>query len=74
MGILAARKFYRSESAQATTEYVLMLAVALMLFTIIVRGFVQPWVKKLTAFLEGKIKDELFKTSGDAMHRFPFKR
>lgn len=62
----------RDENAQATVEYVLMLAVALMLFLIIVKGFLKPWMEKLSKFMESKIKDEFFKGGDSHFHSFPF--
>lgn len=49
----------KSDSGQASTEYILMLAVAIMSFFIVYRGLILPAGKKLQENLDKQITQML---------------
>lgn len=49
------RRFVAEDEAQATTEYILMLTVAVALFFLVVKNFVVPMMNKLSDSLSAQI-------------------
>ncbi len=62
------KAFLRDEEAQATTEYILLLAIAVMLTGVVVGKFLRPLFAKLTDFAQQRI-DRMFKK--DYLHHLP---
>jgi Flp pilus assembly pilin Flp len=60
------RRFIQDESAQATTEYMLMMAVALAITVALIKNFLKPTFERLRVALANQVEKTLF--SGD-MHR-----
>jgi Flp pilus assembly pilin Flp len=66
------RTFLVDEEAQATTEYVLILAVMVSLGILIVRDLIKPVLTQFTDKISKLINEQLFKDGG-SMHQSPFK-
>ena len=66
------RSFFVEENAQATTEYVLILAVLVSLAILLVRDLIRPILARFTDSLSNAINEQMFK-GGSSMHRSPFK-
>lgn len=66
------RGFLADEEAQATTEYILILSVLVLLAILLVRDLIRPILTTFTDSLSKIITEELFKDGG-SMHRSPFK-
>lgn len=64
--------FLHDEEAQATTEYILILAVLVTLAILVVRDLIKPAMKFTTDHLTDAINTKLFKEGG-SMHQSPFK-
>ncbi len=64
--------FLADEDAQATTEYVLILAVLVSLAILVVRDLIRPALARLTDSISKMINEQLFNSS-DSMHHSPFK-
>lgn len=64
------KDFLSDESAQATTEYILMLFVAISFFMILYSKLLKPVFKNLGTTVGGYF--DTFLSKGD-LHRFPFK-
>ncbi|MBC7387272.1 MAG: hypothetical protein H7301_14055 [Cryobacterium sp.] len=67
------RNFVDEESAQATIEYILILAVLVTIAILLVRDLIRPVMTRLSESIQSMVSDKMFK-SGPAMHRSPFKR
>jgi len=65
-------RFFADEEAQATTEYILILAVLVSLAILLVRDLIRPILAQFTDNLSTIITEQLFKDGG-SMHRSPFK-
>jgi hypothetical protein len=65
-------RFLVEDEAQATTEYVLILAVLVSLAILLIRDLVRPVLSAFTDRISKIITDQLFKDGG-AMHRSPFR-
>lgn len=65
------RAFLADERAQATTEYVLILAVLVTLAILVVRDLIRPILARFTDSLSKAITDKMFKDGG-TMHQSPF--
>lgn len=65
------REFLQDEDAQATTEYVLVLAVIVSIAIILVRDLIKPILGAFTENLSESIEKGMF--NPDAMHRSPFR-
>lgn len=63
------RKLRRCENGQATTEYIMLLALAVAFFLIIVRTL-KPAFAKLFSRLNTQMGGALFNSG--SLHRFPF--
>ena len=63
-------------SGQATVEYVLMLLVSLMTFTMVVRGVLGPTFEKFQRDLTGRIEAVFFPggQAGEALHQLRITR
>jgi hypothetical protein len=61
----------RDDEAQATTEYVLILAVVVGIAILVARELVGPALKALTDGISRLIEEKMFKP--DSMHRSPFR-
>lgn len=66
------RRKFPSETAQATTEYILIMAAVVGLALIVVRNFVKPVFEIVITGMEKKIEDTFSK--GDALHKLPLKK
>lgn len=66
------RRFVEEEVAQATTEYVLILAVLVSIAILLIRDLIRPLVDRLGESLSNQI-ESMFEP-GEAMHRSPFKK
>ena len=64
-------RFLRDEKAQATTEYILILAVLVSIAILLIRDLIRPTLDRISTSLTKRI-DELFKPG--AMHRSPFRK
>ena len=64
-------EFLRDENAQATTEYILMLFVAVSTFLILYSKLLKPMIANLSKRLSDSITGAL--VTGD-LHRYPLKR
>jgi hypothetical protein len=51
---------WQEESGQATTEYILMLAVSLALGIIVIKNFLQPVAKRIQDYAVGRMNTLLF--------------
>lgn len=69
---MSSRSFLVDERAQATTEYVLILAVLVSLAILLVRDLIRPVLSQFTDTLSKTITEKMFK-DGKSMHRSPFK-
>jgi Flp pilus assembly pilin Flp len=56
----AAASLWREQSGQATTEYVLMLAVSLAVGIIVIKNFLQPMAKRIQDYAVGRMNSLLF--------------
>ena len=65
-------RFWQEEEAQATTEYVLILAVLVSIAILLIRDLIRPVVDRLGDSLSKQI-ESMFQP-GEAMHRSPFKK
>ncbi|MBS1961498.1 MAG: hypothetical protein JST04_04735 [Bdellovibrionales bacterium] len=65
------REFLADEKAQATTEYVLILAVLVTLAILVVRDLIRPILARFTDSLSKTITEKMFKDGG-TMHTSPF--
>ncbi len=63
MGML--RRLFQDESAQATTEYMLMLAVAITIAVAMIKKVLQPAYDRLKVALADQLEKNLF---GGNMH------
>ena len=61
------RTFLRDEQGQSSVEYILIMAIVVLLVITFTRKFLLPLSKKLGDALEKKIEDNFLKK--DAMHR-----
>ncbi len=66
------RDFAAEESAQATTEYVLILAVLVSIALLLVRDLIRPILATFTDSISDAIENGMF--NPDSMHRLPFKK
>lgn len=66
------RRFLGDEAAQATTEYILILSVLVLIAILVVRDLIRPVLAAFTDSLSKIITEQLFKEGG-SMHRSPFK-
>lgn len=64
------RRWFRDESAQATTEYILILSVIVSIALLVIRDLVQPILKAFTDHLSKNIEEKMFKP--ESMHQSPF--
>lgn len=64
--------FFTDEDAQATTEYVLILAVLVTLAILVTRDLIRPVFSRFSENLTRIINEELF-NDGAGMHRSPFR-
>ena len=60
----------RSRSGQTTVEYILMLAVAVVLFLLVYRSFLKPWGSSLGERLSQRV-ERFFRR--DSLHRLPIR-
>ena len=65
------KDFFRDDSAQATTEYILILAIAISFFLMVSVKFIKPFAKKYQANIAKALNARLFQ--GD-LHHFPLSR
>ncbi len=65
------RSFFAEEDAQATIEYVLVLAVIVSIGIILVRDLIKPILGAFTDSLSESIEKGMF--NPDRMHQSPFK-
>ncbi len=68
---MARRSLLADDRAQATVEYILIIAVAVGLFLMVWRQFLKPLVASLTGTLQSSFNS--FFASGQSMHTLPFK-
>ena len=61
------RTFLRDEQGQSSVEYILIMAIVVLLVITFTRKFLLPLSKKLGDALEKKIEDNFLKK--DAMHQ-----
>lgn len=61
--------FIHDENAQATTEYILILSVIVMIAILLVRDLIQPVLTRMNAALTQAI-EKMFNPA--TMHRSPF--
>jgi Flp pilus assembly pilin Flp len=66
------RLFFADEDGQATTEYILILAVLISLAILLIRDLIRPIMARFTDDLSKIITERLFKNGGN-MHRSPFR-
>lgn len=66
------RRFFADETAQATTEYILILAVLVSLAILLIRDLIRPILTQFNDSLSKAITEKLFKDEG-TLHRSPFK-
>jgi hypothetical protein len=59
--------FTGDETAQATTEYVLMLSVIVPLLLMVIKKLIQPGFASLTLYVDNLIQKKLF---GADLHTF----
>ncbi len=64
--------FFNDESGQATTEYILMLAVVVSLVSIVVKQLIGPTYQRLRVSVGRSIDNKLF-PKGEGFHQFPLK-
>lgn len=65
-------RFFRCESGQASTEYILLLFAALSFFLIVWKQLMEPLYERLKATLISRFEDSLFDQAN--FHRFPLRR
>lgn len=65
------RQFIRDDQAQATTEYILVLFIAIAVFLLVYAKLLKPMFQKVGAFITGYFTNLFLK--GD-LHRFPISR
>lgn len=63
-------RFLSDEDGQATTEYILMLAIAVAAAIVLLNKFLRPSFAKIENSLRRKIESEIF-PSGNALHQLP---
>jgi hypothetical protein len=61
-------RLFKDENAQATTEYILMLSVAISIFLMVYAKLIKPFSKKFQASLAQQFNSLLF---GADLHQFP---
>jgi Flp pilus assembly pilin Flp len=66
-----ASQFVRDTSGQATTEYVLILAVIVTIALLVIRDLVQPLLARFTESISKTIEEKMFKPG--SMHKSPFR-
>lgn len=66
------REFYFEEDAQATTEYILIVSVLVLIAILLVRDLIRPLIAKMTSTLTDLIEKRMF--NSDSMYRSPFKK
>lgn len=63
-------RFLTEDSAQATTEYILILSVLVGIAIVLVRDLIRPVFAKLTDTLSKMVEEKMFQPG--SMHRSPF--
>ncbi len=66
------RSFHRDETAQATTEYILILAVMVTIAIVLVRDLLRPILARFTESISDAIEKGMFQPG--RMHRSPFRK
>ena len=61
------RRLLRDESGQATTEYILMIVMALVLVLSVIKKFIQPTLDRLKTQITTQLENTLF--GGGDFHR-----
>lgn len=69
---MTVRRFLFEEDGQATTEYVLILAVLVSIAILLIRDLIRPLVDRMGETLSKQI-ESMFQP-GEAMHRSPFRK
>jgi Flp pilus assembly pilin Flp len=69
--VALARSFFIEEEAQATIEYVLILAVLVSLGILLIRDLIRPALSQLSDSITSAIEERMFKDR-DGFHRSPF--
>ncbi|OFZ20566.1 MAG: hypothetical protein A2X94_11115 [Bdellovibrionales bacterium GWB1_55_8] len=64
------RRIWADESGQATTEYILMVALAVTLALMVIREFIKPVLERMTSSLVEKMERGFFGN----LHHFPLRR
>jgi Flp pilus assembly pilin Flp len=66
-------RFLFDEEAQATTEYILILAVMVTIAIVVVRDLIKPVLEAFRSTISKSITDQMFRDS-KGMHQSPFKK
>lgn len=66
------RLFFHDENGQATIEYILILAVLVMIAILLVRDLIRPVLTRMNAVITEAMEKGMFKP--ETMHRSPFRK
>ncbi|MEK6578631.1 MAG: hypothetical protein AABZ55_05340 [Bdellovibrionota bacterium] len=67
-------RIWRDSRAQATTEYILLLAVIVGVAVSVFKKLLAPGMKVLSESVLNLIEDRLSGKSGDGFHRFNYRK
>lgn len=67
-------RFLRDDRAQASAEYILLLAIIVGIAISVLKKLLQPSLKILSDSVMQSLEDRLSGKSGDGFHRFNYRR
>jgi hypothetical protein len=62
----------RGERAQATVEYIFLLAVAIFISLMVLKSFLKPFVRPLSDSV-GNYVNKTFSSDSNVLHKWPYK-